>query len=80
MGQLLSLASGALSYLVFAGIGGFVGYFFAKKRTEHEVGYQRRVEVVERIQLLVVSLVEEFEAALAYICEPGPAGGRRRKI
>lgn len=75
MGQLLSLASGALSYLVFAGIGGFVGYFFAKKRTEHEVGYQRRVEVVERIQLLVVSLVEEFEAALAYICEPGPAGG-----
>ena len=38
VGQLLSLASGALSYLVFAGIGGFVGYFFAKKRTEHEVG------------------------------------------
>jgi hypothetical protein len=71
---LLSLASGALLYLVFAGIGGFVGYFFAKKRTEHEVGYQRRVEVVERIQLLVVSLAEEFEAALAYICEPGPAG------
>ncbi|MCA1688592.1 MAG: hypothetical protein LC714_08390 [Actinobacteria bacterium] len=74
MGQLLSLASGALSYLVFAFIGGFVGYFFAKKRTEHEVGYQRRVEVVERIQLLVVSLAEEFEAALQYIREPGPAG------
>lgn len=73
MGQLLSLASGVVSYLVFAGIGGFVGYFFAKKRTEHEVGYQRRVEVVERTQLLVVSLAEEFEAALAYICEPGPA-------
>ena len=45
-----SLASGALSYLMFAGIGGFVGYYFAKKRTEHEVGYLRRVEVVERIQ------------------------------
>jgi hypothetical protein len=30
VGQLLSLASGGLSYLVFAGIGGFVGYFFAK--------------------------------------------------
>ncbi len=74
MGQLLNLASGALSYLVFAGIGGFVGYFFAKKRTEHEVGYQRRVEVVERIQLLVVSLAEEFETALEYIREPGPAG------
>ena len=74
MGQLLNLASGALSYLVFAGIGGFVGYYFAKKRTEHEVGYQRRVEVVERIQLLVVSLAEEFEAALEYIREPGPAG------
>jgi hypothetical protein len=71
---LLNLASGALSYLVLAVIGGFVGYYFAKKRTEHEVGYQRRVEVVERIQFLVVSLVEEFEAALEYIREPGPAG------
>ena len=59
MGQLLSLATGALSYLLFAGIGGFIGYFFAKKRTEHEVGYQRRVEVVERIQHLVVSLAAE---------------------
>ncbi len=74
MGQLLSLVSGATTYLVFAFIGGFVGYYFAKKRTEHEVGYGRRVEVVERIQLLVVSLVEEFEAALEYIREPGPAG------
>ncbi len=74
MGQLLNLATGALSYLVFAGIGGFVGYFFAKKRTEHEVGYQRRVEVIERIQHLVVSLAEEFEVALEYIREPGPAG------
>ena len=74
MGQLLNLASGALSHLVFAGIGGFVGYFFAKKRTEHEVGYQRRVEVVERIQHLVVSLAEGFESALEYIREPGPAG------
>lgn len=74
MGQLQSLAAGALSYLVFAGIGGFVGYYFARKRTEHEVGYGRRVEVVERIQSLVVSLAEEFEAALAYIREPGPTG------
>ena len=74
MGHLLNLASGALSYLVLAVIGGFVGYYFAKRRTEHEVGYHRRVEVVERIQFLVVSLVEEFEAALAYIREPGPAG------
>jgi hypothetical protein len=72
--QLLHLASGALTYVVFAFIGGFVGYFFAKKRTEHEVGYQRRVEVAERIQLLVVSLVEGFEAALEYVREPGPAG------
>jgi hypothetical protein len=71
---LQSLASGALSYLMFAGIGGFVGYYFAKKRTEHEVGYLRRVEVVERIQLLAVSLAEEFEAALEYIREPGPTG------
>jgi hypothetical protein len=72
--QLLNLASGAFSYLVFACVGGFVGYYFAKKRTEHEVGYRRRVEVVERIQLLVVSLAEDFEAALGYIREPGPAG------
>ena len=75
MGQLQSLVSGALSYLVFTGIGGFVGYFFAKKHTEHEVGYRRRVEVVERIQSLVASLAEGFEAALGYIREPGPAGG-----
>ena len=74
MGQLLNLASGALSHLVFASIGGFIGYLFAKKRTEHEVGYQRRVEVVERIQHLVVSLAEEFEAALEYIREPGTEG------
>ena len=74
MGQLLSLVSGATTYLVFAFIGGFVGYYFARKRTEHEVGYGRRVEVVERIQLLVVSLAEEFEAALGYVREPGPAG------
>jgi hypothetical protein len=74
VGQLLNLASGVLSYLVFATIGGFVGYYFARKRTEHEVGYGRRVEVVERIQHLVVSLAEEFETALEYIREPGPAG------
>ena len=72
MGPLQSLASGALSYLMFAGIGGFVGYYFAKKRTEHEVGYLRRVEVVERIQRLVVLLAEEFEAALEYIRENLP--------
>ena len=59
---------------MFAGIGGFIGYFFAKKRTEHEVGYRRRVEVVERIQHLLVSLDEGFEAALEYIREPGAAG------
>jgi hypothetical protein len=74
VGQLQGLAAGALSYLLFAGIGGFVGYYFARKRTEHEVGYGRRVEVVERVQSLVVSLADEFEAALEYIREPGPAG------
>jgi hypothetical protein len=74
VGQVLNLVTGAMSYLVFAFIGGFVGYFFAKKRIEHEVGYGRRVEVVERIQLLVVSLAEEFEAGLEYVREPGPAG------
>ena len=48
MGQLLNLVTGAMSYLVFAFIGGVVGYYFARKRTEHEVVYGRRVEVVER--------------------------------
>jgi hypothetical protein len=75
MGQLLNLASGALLYAIFAGVGGLFGYYFARKRTEHEVGYQRRVAVVERIQSLVVALSEEFEAALAYIREPGPQEG-----
>ena len=74
MSQLLNLVMGALSFLMFAGIGGFVGYYFAKKRAKYEIGYQRRVEVVERIQLLVVSLAEEFEGALGYVREPGPAG------
>jgi hypothetical protein len=73
VGQLQSLVSGALSYLVFTGIGGFVGYFFAKKHTEHEVGYRRRVEVVERIQSLVASLAEGFEAALLRACRGATA-------
>jgi hypothetical protein len=46
VGQVLNLVTGALSYLVFAFIGGFVGYFFAKKRIEHYVVYGRRVDVV----------------------------------
>jgi hypothetical protein len=74
VGQLLNLATGALLYAIFAGVGGLFGYYFARKRTEHEVGYQRRVAVVERIQSLVVSLSEEFEAALAYVREPDSAG------
>lgn len=74
MNQLLNLGFGALYYLVFAGIGGFVGYHFARKQTEHEVGYRRRVEVVERLQGLVISIVEEFEQALEYVRAPGPGG------
>lgn len=73
MVQFANLAYGLLSYLVLACVGGIVGYYFARKRTEHEVGYGRRVEVVERIQLHVVEITEQFEAALEYIREPGPA-------
>lgn len=72
MVQLANLAYGMLSYLVLACVGGIVGYYFARKRTEHEVGYGRRVEVVERTQFLVVEISEQFEAALGYIREPGP--------
>lgn len=75
MVQLANLATGLFSYLVLACVGGVVGYYFARKRTEHEVGYGRRVEVVERIQLHVVEIAEQFEEALEYIREPGPADG-----
>ena len=52
-----------LSYVAFTGAGGLVGYFFARKRTEHEVSYGRRVETVETIQDSVASIVEELLAA-----------------
>lgn len=73
MGALSNPAFGALSYLVSVGIGSVLGYYFARKRTEHEVAYGRRVEVVERVQLMLVSVEEAFEAALAYVRDPGPS-------
>ena len=51
-----------------------VGYYFARKRTEYEVGYRHRVEVAEGVQGMVIPLVEEFEAALEYVRAPGPSG------
>src|SRR5215210_845024 len=63
MGSVLDLLWGLLSYVAFTGAGGLVGYFFARKRTEHEVGYGRRVETVERIQDSVAEVVEELMAA-----------------
>ena len=65
---------GPLSYLVLALVGAVVGYYFARKRTEYEVGYRHRVEVSEVIQGMVIPLVEEFEAALEYVRAPGPSG------
>lgn len=79
MGQLQGLAAGALSYLLFAGIGGFVGYYFARKRTEHEVGYGRRVETAERIQDSVASVAEELVAAREYVSGTGPFDGAPAK-
>jgi hypothetical protein len=72
--QLPPMTYGLLSYLVLACASAVVGYYFARKRTEYEVGYRHRVEVAEVVQGMVIPLVEEFEAALEYVRAPGPAG------
>ena len=75
MGTVLDLLWVLLSYVAFTGAGGFVGYYFARKRTEHEVGYGRRVETVERIQDSVAEVVEELVAAREYVFGSGPFDG-----
>jgi hypothetical protein len=72
--QFPSVSYGSLSYLVLACVSAVVGYYFARKRTEYEVGYRHRVEVFEGVQGMVIPLVEEFEAALEYVRAPGPSG------
>lgn len=79
MGPVLDLVSGLLSYVAFTGAGGLVGYFFARKRTEHEVGYGRRVETAERIQDSVASVAEELVAAREYVSGSGPFDGAPAK-
>jgi len=79
MGSVLDLLWGLLSYVVFTGVGGLVGYFFARKRTEHEVSYGRRVETVEAIQDSVASIVEELLAAREYVSGSGPFDGTPAK-
>jgi hypothetical protein len=79
MGTFLDLLWGLLSYVAFTGAGGLVGYFFARKRTEHEVGYARRVETVERIQDSVAEVVEELIAAREYAFGSGPFDGAPAK-
>ena len=79
MGSVLDLVSGLLSYVAFTGVGGLVGYFFARKRTEHEVGYGRRVETAERIQDSVASVTEELLAAREYVFGTGPFDGAPAK-
>ena len=74
MSQLPSMGYGLLSYLVLACVSAVVGYYFARKRTEYEVGYRHRVEVSEGVQGMVIPLVEEFEAALEYVRAPGLSG------
>jgi hypothetical protein len=71
--QLPSMTYGLLSYLVLACVSAVVGYYFARKRTEYEVGYRHRVEVSEGVQGMVIPLVEEFEAAREYVRAPGPS-------
>jgi hypothetical protein len=73
LGGLPGLTLGVVPYLASIVLGGVVGYYFARKKTEHDVGYGRRVEVVERLQRSLVSLTEAFEEALAFVREPGPA-------
>jgi hypothetical protein len=72
--QLPSMGYGPLPYLALACVSAVVGYYFARKRTEYEVGYSHRVEVYEGVQGMVIPLVEEFEAALEYVRAPGPSG------
>jgi len=79
MGSVLDLLWGLLSYVAFTGAGGLVGYFFARKRTEHEVSYGRRVETVETIQDSVASIVQEFLAARDYVSGSGPFDGAPAK-
>ncbi len=79
MGPFADLISGLFSYAVSTGAGGMVGYFFARKRTEHEVGYGRRVETVERIQDSIASVTEELVAARAYVFGSGPFDGAPAK-
>ena len=77
MSQLPSMGYGLLPYLALACVSAVVGYYFARKRTEYEVGYSHRVEVYEGVQGMVIPLVEEFEAALEYVRAPGPSGELR---
>jgi hypothetical protein len=79
MESVLDLLWSLLSYVAFTGAGGLVGYFFARKRTEHEVGYGRRVETVETIQDSVASIVEELLAAREYVSGSGPFDGAPAK-
>jgi hypothetical protein len=79
MGPVLDLLWGLLSYVAFTGGGGLVGYYFARKRTEHEVRYGRRVETVERIQDSVAEVVEELMAAREYVYGSGPFDGAPAK-
>ncbi len=75
MSQVPSMGYGLLPYLVLACASAVVGYYFARKRTEYEVGYRHRVEVSEGVQGMVIPLVEQFEAAREYVRAPGPSGG-----
>jgi hypothetical protein len=72
--QLPAMGYGLLPYLALACASAVVGYYFARKRTEYEVGYSHRVEVYEGVQGMVIPLVEELEAALQYVRAPGPSG------
>jgi hypothetical protein len=71
--QLPQVGYGLLWYLALACASAAVGYYFARKRTEYEVGYRHRAEVAQSVQGMVIPLVEEFEAALEYVRAPGPA-------
>jgi hypothetical protein len=79
MGPVLDLISGLLSCVPFTGEGWLMGYFFVRKRTEHEVGYWRRVETAERIQDSVASVTEELLAARKYVFGTGPFDGALAK-
>jgi hypothetical protein len=73
---LVDVGLGVLSHALTTGAGGYAGYLFARRQTEYEVGYGRRVEAVEGLHRMIFSAEEAFEEALERV---GGSGYRERR-